>query len=115
MGSRAGTLSRSGQRACIGHYLKNGKESDRALELARKNYEIRPGGEASVLLAEALFLRGKSTEASQILERVLLTPYRSAELYDIAAQVSETLGDTAKAENFRGLRQQMNPRFSGAL
>ncbi|MDR3418037.1 MAG: hypothetical protein P4L83_17830 [Nevskia sp.] len=81
-----------------------------ALELARRNAQLRPNGEARVLLAEALFKAGRAAEAKQEIEAVRATAWNTAELHAIAAQIAAGLGRRETAEAERAQALDLNPR-----
>lgn len=70
------------------HFLRYGAP-ERALEIAQANFDQRPGGEASVLLAQALLRAGDGDGARARIEAVLASPYRTAELHATAAMIFE--------------------------
>jgi len=64
------TLPEASYGHALGHFLEHG-DAARALELARANHAIRPGGEATIGLAQAL-LRSGETEAARAAEQAEL-------------------------------------------
>lgn len=70
------------------HFLEHGTAA-RALDLARANHALRPGGEATVRLAQALYRSGELGEARTRIDALLATPYRTAALHATAARVFE--------------------------
>ena len=93
----------------IEHFLKWKPQDPRTLELAKKNYELRPGGEASVLLAETYLKNSLPNEAGKVLERTLSSSFKSPELYQVAAEVAEAQGSLDQAGQYRQLARQLNP------
>src|SRR5690606_4698872 len=93
----------------LAHFLEHGT-AERALELARANHALRPGGEATVLLAQALYRSGRIEEARGHLEALLRTPYRTAALHATAALVLED--DAARSAEQARLARAIDP---GAL
>lgn len=91
------------------HFLSNTSDGKLALELAEKNHKNRPWGESKLMLAEANLLNGNRAQAIVSLEQILATPYRSAEVYEVAARAYAESGEPAKAEEFRTLCKQINP------
>ena len=75
-------------------------EPEKALALAEHNQQIRPNGEASVLLAQAYTLVGKTNKAQELLRSVLASPYRSPDLYATASVVSRINGEQQHARQF---------------
>lgn len=101
--------------AAIGHGLQHHLQfgaPQRALELALANFAARPGGEAQVTLASAFLRAGQPAEALAVVERTLATPYRTAQLHDVAARAYTALGDTASAQRQVELRLAVNPWYS---
>ena len=92
------------------HYLRYGTP-EQALELARRNYLLRPGGEAHVGLARAYLKAGQPQAAIEVVERALKTPYRSAALHDTARQAYSAAGRGEEAGNQVDLCFALNPRF----
>ena len=80
------------------HYLELEEDPSLAVEIARRNVEARPGGEARVSLARALLRADALEEASTEIEQVMQTPWRSVELLVTRAELSEALGDVDGAE-----------------
>ena len=75
-------------------------EPEKALALAEHNQQIRPNGEASVLLAQAYTLAGEMNKAQELLSNVLASPYRSPHLYATASVVSRINGKQHQAREF---------------
>lgn len=95
----------------LGHFLEHG-EAARALELARANHALRPGGEATLGLAQALVRTGDVQGARERVEALLATPYRTAALHATASRVFEAAGDAARASEHAELARAIDP---GAL
>jgi tetratricopeptide (TPR) repeat protein len=93
------------------HYLEYGKDPKRALELALINFKARPGGEARVLLATAYLKAGQAKKALEQVQSVLTSPFRSADLHDVARQTYTALGSKAEAAKQRTLCLAINPKF----
>jgi tetratricopeptide (TPR) repeat protein len=93
------------------HHLQFGSPG-RALELAKANHAVRPGGDAEVALARAHMKVGDASEALAVAERALATPYRSASLHDVAAKAHAMLGHAAAAAEQEMLRDAINPTYS---
>jgi len=82
-----------------GHALDFFLQSDEvelALTLALEDYRLRPGGTAAISLAQAYALTDQPSEALSLIEKVLATPYRSAELHATAATLYGLLGQDKK-------------------
>ena len=75
-------------------------EPEKALALAENNQQIRPNGEASVLLVQAYTLTGKMNKAQELLGSVLASPYRSPDLYATASVVFLINGEPQQAREF---------------
>ncbi|WP_157572476.1 tetratricopeptide repeat protein [Nevskia soli] len=83
---------------------------EQALDLAQRNAELRPNGEARTLLAEALYKAGKTAEAQHEIEAVLATAWNTAESHAIAAQIAAALGQREEADRQQALAIDLNPR-----
>ena len=90
------------------HLLEHGAPAH-ALDLAERNFALRPGGEASTLLAQALVNAGRCPEARARIEAVLATPYRTASLHATAATIFARCGDPTAATAQRALAQGIHP------
>lgn len=84
----------------LDHFLAYGSPTE-ALELARANVTARPNAEAHMKLAQALLNAGRPRDADQALSLALATPWRTAELHDLAARVAEAAGDRTRARAHR--------------
>ena len=93
----------------LGHYLDVGDEPQKALELAKANYALRPYGESEVLLAQAYLQVGQIDSAKAIIDKTLASTWRSADVHATAADIFEGLGlrDLARAQ--RSLALTINP------
>jgi tetratricopeptide (TPR) repeat protein len=80
-----------------------------ALRLAVRNHEARPYGDAKIVLAEALLENGRAGEARRLIDEVLASPWRTAQLHWVAGRIYGALGDAAAAERQRRLALAMNP------
>jgi len=92
------------------HFLEH-RTPEQALDLAKQNYSLRPGGEAHVALARAYLKAGQPDAAIEIVERALETPYRSADLHDAAREAYAAAGKADAAQEQRALCLALNPRF----
>lgn len=90
------------------HFLEHGTP-ERALELAEANYRMRPGGEATVRLAQALLRSDRAADARARLEPLLATRYRTAELHATMARAARATGDEALAAEHEGLATAIDP------
>lgn len=102
--------------AAMGHGLEHELQfgsPTRALELARANVAMRPGGDAQVGLARAYLKAGRMAEALAVIEGVLETPYRTAGVHDVAAKAYAGLGMVEAARGQEALRAGVDPGFVG--
>lgn len=86
--------------AAMGHGLEHELQfgsPQRAVALAEANHAARPGGDASVALARAYLAANRASDALARIDRVLATPYRTAALHRVAAEVHVALGDPTAA------------------
>lgn len=92
----------------IDHYLLTG-DIPRALELATRNYELRPGGQAKLLLVQTHSALGHLSEATTMLESLLESPHRSAELHATASVLFRAIQNEGRAEEQALLAIAINP------
>jgi tetratricopeptide (TPR) repeat protein len=69
-----------------------------ALQLAQKNHQARPYGEAKIALARALLGSGRISEARAIIESVLASPWRTNDLHRAASEIYSASGMAAQAQ-----------------
>lgn len=93
----------------LDHFLADPAQKERALTLAQANVAARPGGEAHTKLAEALLGAGKTAEALAAIERVLASPFRTADLHVTAAGIYEAAGKGTLAAAQRKAALALNP------
>lgn len=93
----------------LGHYLDAGDEAQKALELAKANYALRPYGESEVLLAQAYFQVGEMHKARTLIEATLKSTWKSAELHATAADIFEAIGYLDRAQTQRSIALDINP------
>ncbi len=86
----------------LDHFLEHGSTS-RALRLAEQNHALRPGGEAKVVLAQALLAAGRADEAWVVVQEVEASPWRTADYFEVAAAVAEARGHAVLAAKQRAL------------
>ncbi len=84
---------------------------ERALDLAQRNFASRPFGESRLLLANALVLNGRVSEALAQLQQAEASGWRSAPLYALRAEALSLSGQEAEAEKARTAAQALNPRI----
>ena len=83
-----------------------------ALDLAERNAQARPYGEAGEKLAAALLAAGRVSEARQAIDGVLRTPWRTATALAAAYHVYQAQGD-AQADQWRQEALRLDPRIFG--
>lgn len=93
------------------HFLSSVSDKKLALELAEKNHKNRPWGESKLMLAEAYLNTNSPEQAAALVQEILATRYRSADVYEVAARTYRVLGVPAKAEEYRQLCNRINPRM----
>ncbi len=81
----------------------------RALKLAEKNYELRPSGPAQLLLVQTYSALGQLIKAVTLLDTLLDSPHRSAQLHATAGIVYRAAGEAVKAEQHDMLALAINP------
>ena len=99
--------------ASYGHALDHcAARGDRrcALDLARRNHQARPYGDAKVALADALLGNGQTDPALALIETVLASPWRTAELHHVASRVYAAAGNPPAAAAQRRRALAINPR-----
>jgi tetratricopeptide (TPR) repeat protein len=69
-----------------------------ALQLAQKNHQARPFGEAKIALARALLGSGQISQARAMIETVLASPWRTADLHRAATDIYTASDMAAKAQ-----------------
>lgn len=94
------------------HYMGNPARAEFVLDLAKKNFEIRPGGEAKLFLAEAYLKNSKPQEAKKLVDELMTTRFESAELYDLASRIYSNLGDGNRSAELRQKCLEINPAFA---
>lgn len=93
----------------LGHYIEFGDDPAFVLELAKKNYALRPNLEAAVMLAQAQLKAGDAKAAAKALAPTLKSEFKSAELYLTAAEVQARLGKDKKAQAFLEQARTIDP------
>jgi tetratricopeptide (TPR) repeat protein len=79
------------------------------LSLAERNHRARPYGDAKVKLAQALLGNGRTADARALIETVLASPWRSADLHKVASDIYAASGDPARAQRQLALAKGINP------
>lgn len=76
--------------AAIGHLIRDTllRRAPRPdlLELAQRNYDLRPNGESKLLLARAYLKSERRAEAKKLLDEIASTPWTTPELVDVRRQ-----------------------------
>jgi hypothetical protein len=93
-------------------YLGEGDDPARALELLRKNAELRPNATSFVALARAELAAGTLDGARASIERALAAPVVSAELFWTAARVRARMHDRAESARLAARARALNPRIA---
>lgn len=96
----------------LGHFLAYEPNDELVLALAERNHALRPGGEATLLLAQAELRADRLDEAADLISALLAGPWRSAELHATAATVYRLRGDTAAAEEQLAAMRGIDPGFA---
>ena len=68
-----------------------------ALQLAQKNHQARPFGEAKIALARALLGSGQISQARAMIETVLASPWRTTDLHRAASEIYAASGLATQA------------------
>ena len=95
----------------LGHFLDFGPP-ERALEMAKKNFELRPNVEAQILLAQAQLANEKVAEAKKTIDAALASPWKSADLFHTASEVYAAAGDEGKAQGLLTKAKAINPHVA---
>jgi len=90
-------------------FLRRG-DSPRALELARRNADLRQDARSLSLLAQAQSAAGDKDGALVTLQRALATPVRKAEVFAAAHAVFAAAGRPADAAKWLAEAKALNPR-----
>ena len=84
---------------------------DKALDLAKRNFDARPYGESRILLASAYLSNGIFEEAVDQLNLAERSGWRSAPLYALLAQAHELSGRPREAAKARKAAEALNPKI----
>ena len=98
--------------AVYGHgldFFLAGEDTARALELARANWELRPGCEAGVKLAQAYVRVSRLDQAAERVEACLTTAWSTADLHATAYVIYTIEGQRERAEEQRALAIARHP------
>ena len=107
---RVGQLPEAAYGHAVEHELVFGSP-DKALDLAKRNFDARPYGESRILLASAYLLNGALEEASKELALAERSGWRSASLYALLTQAHELSGRPNEAAKARKAAEQLNPKI----
>ena len=86
----------------LDHFLSTASEPTRLVAIAESNYRLRPGGEATMKLAQAYFISGRLTEAVTTIKKVLASPYSTVAVHRLAARIYLANGDLVHANEETG-------------
>lgn len=84
-------------------------ERDELLAVARQDLAARPGAEARMHMAQAYLRIGRGADAAAALAPVLASPWQTAKLHALAAQVFAATHDGAAAARAEAHAVAMNP------
>lgn len=84
---------------------------DKALDLAKRNFDQRPFGESRILLASAYLSNGALEQALEQLNLAEKSGWRSAPLYALLAQTHEFSGRPNEAAKARKAAEALNPNI----
>ncbi len=87
------------------HYLRMAPDPARAVEIAEKNRDLRPNGEAWTRLAQAYLRAGRIKDACAAIERAVTSKWVSGESYATAAIAFRRAGRDAAAMEQKALAE----------
>lgn len=98
--------------AAYGHALtlprvRRRPEADR--HARRADHRTRPNAEAKISLARAYLQAGRKDDARKAIDKALATPWNTADLHAVAAEVLTATGDAVAASEQRRLALAINP------
>lgn len=94
----------------LDHFLAFGADSAETLTLAQANVRNRPYADAQIQLARAYLNAARVADARRLIQQVLRTPWNTAEMHLVAADIHAAAGERATAESERKLALELNPR-----
>ncbi len=97
----------------IDHFFADESAKARVLRLAESNHGLRPNGAAKILLAKALLGAGEAERAEATIAEVLASPWRSAELHEVASEVFAARGDQERAAAELAKARAIDPSIGG--
>jgi tetratricopeptide (TPR) repeat protein len=92
-------------------FLGEGKNPKRAVELLKKNLDLRPNATSQTALAKALLANGQATEAKDLVDKALASPLGDATIPWVAAAVYQKLGDDPKSKTLAARAKAINPQI----
>lgn len=107
---RLGQLPEAAFGHAVEHELVFGSP-DKALDLAKRNFNARPYGESRILLASAYLSNAVPEKAIEHLIQAEKSGWHSASLYALLAQAYELSSRPAEAEKARKAAVALNPRI----
>ncbi len=93
----------------LDHYLSVDADAAMAVDLAERNHQLRPGGEATTKLARAYLKAGRIEDARATIDGLLATPWNTAQAHATAAAVYAAGGDRTRADAQRALARAIDP------
>jgi len=107
---RFATLPAAAAGHALEHYLQfEPLDEDRLRWILRMEAQTRPGAEAQLHDAQVLLRLGRPDAAASSLERLLASPWNTAKLHAVAAQVYAAQRDAAAASRAEAKALAMNP------
>jgi hypothetical protein len=97
------------------HFLRMVDDPHRAVQVAEKNRDLRPNGEARTRLAQAYVRAGRIAEARAEMQTVVDSEWAQAESFATAALVFRRAGALSAADDARAKADAMNPRAFAEL
>jgi thioredoxin-like negative regulator of GroEL len=95
--------------SALDHFLRDGVDPGRALELAQQNYAARPYGEAAVALARAWLQNAQPKRAVEVLEAHLADGWDTAEIHWVLGEAWARLGQQDAADAAQRAALARNP------
>lgn len=99
--------------AALGHAVEHELAfgtPDRALDLARRDFALRPHGATAVALGWALLANNRPADALRVIDSVNRSSWQSAEQHLVAARAHALLGHSAAADAEQDKALALNPR-----
>jgi tetratricopeptide (TPR) repeat protein len=93
-------------------YADHNLQPDRAVALARKEFDVRHDVYTWDALAWALFRAGQENEAAEAMAAALRLGTKDSLLFFHAGLIFERVGDAAKAKDFLERAESLNPQFN---